>query len=86
VAVSQAEAMAAATADPSVCEGVWRNASRQIFVGLRVDLAKVYARHLQELAEDAWRNKITQAPASSGSGTSPASLFYRRHDIERRSG
>ncbi len=69
VAVSQAEAMAAATAGPSVCEEVWRNANRQIFVGLRVDLAKVSARHLQELIEDAWRSKapkrlpaVAQAP------------------------
>ena len=54
--VSQVEAKTAATDQPDVCEEVWRQ-SGQIFVGLRVDLAKVTKRRMQELIEQAWRHR-----------------------------
>ena len=58
VCVGQAEAKAAAADQPDVYEEVWRRDGR-IFVGLRVDLAKVTKKRMQELIEHAWRN---QAP------------------------
>jgi hypothetical protein len=56
VCVGQAEARAAATDQPDVFEEVWREHGR-IFVGLRVDLAKVPEKRMQELIEHAWRNR-----------------------------
>lgn len=56
VCVSQAEAVAAATSNPDTYEEVWRDHGR-IFVGLRVDLAKVTKGQVRELVEQAWRNK-----------------------------
>jgi hypothetical protein len=55
VCVGQAEAKAAAADQPDVYEEVWRNG--RIFVGLRVDLAKVTKERMQELIEHAWRNR-----------------------------
>jgi hypothetical protein len=55
VCVGQAEAAAAAADQPDVYEEVWRNG--RIFVGLRVDLAKVTDKRMQELIEHAWRNR-----------------------------
>jgi hypothetical protein len=59
VAVDQAEAGALAAEDPAAYQGVWRGANGRIFVGLRVDLARVPPAQLQELVEHAWRR---QAP------------------------
>ncbi|GAA4591730.1 hypothetical protein GCM10023194_51760 [Planotetraspora phitsanulokensis] len=55
VCVGQAQAKTAATDEPDVYEEVWRNG--RIFVGLRVDLAKVTEKRMQELIEHAWRNR-----------------------------
>ena len=55
VCVGQAEAAAAAADQPDVYEEVRRNG--RIFVGLRVDLAKVTDKRMQELIEHAWRNR-----------------------------
>lgn len=55
--VGQDEAAAAVEADDTVYEEVWRTAGRKIYVGLRVDLAKVSPERVQELVENAWRNK-----------------------------
>ena len=59
VAVGQAEAGALAAEDPAAYQEVWRDANGRIFVGLRVDLARVPATRLRELVEHAWRH---QAP------------------------
>jgi hypothetical protein len=55
VCVGQAEATTAAADQPDVYEEVWRNG--RVFVGLRVDLAKVAQERMQELIEHAWRNR-----------------------------
>ena len=55
VCVGQAEAKTAAADQPDVYAEVWRNG--RIFVGLRVDLAKVTEKRMQELIEHAWRNR-----------------------------
>jgi hypothetical protein len=55
VCVGQAEAKAAAADQPDVYEEVWRQG--RFFVGLRVDLAKVTEKRMQELIEHAWRNR-----------------------------
>jgi hypothetical protein len=55
--VSQEEAAAAVADDPAIYEEVWRTAATKIWVGLRVDLAKVPEERVQELVERAWRNK-----------------------------
>ncbi|MEU8299620.1 MmcQ/YjbR family DNA-binding protein [Micromonospora sp. NPDC048909] len=55
VCVGQTEAKVAAADRPDVYEEVWRNG--RIFVGLRVDLAKVTEKRVQELIEQAWRNR-----------------------------
>ncbi|HEX6497800.1 MAG TPA: MmcQ/YjbR family DNA-binding protein [Micromonosporaceae bacterium] len=55
VGVDPAEAHGAVADDPEVYQEVWRNGS--IFVGLRIDLAKVSAERVAELIERAWRNK-----------------------------
>ncbi|WP_433431898.1 MmcQ/YjbR family DNA-binding protein [Nonomuraea sp. CA-141351] len=55
--VSQQEAATAVAADPGTYAEVWRTASTKIWVGLRVDLAKVSQERIQELVEHAWRNK-----------------------------
>jgi hypothetical protein len=55
VCVGQAEAKTAAADQPDVYEEVWRDG--RIFVGLRVDLAKVTKKRMQELIEHAWRNR-----------------------------
>ncbi|MER7893742.1 MmcQ/YjbR family DNA-binding protein [Micromonospora sp. NPDC094482] len=55
VCVGQTEAKAATADRPDVYEEVWRNG--RIFVGLRVDLAKVTEERVQELIEQAWRNR-----------------------------
>jgi hypothetical protein len=56
VCVGQAEGRAAAADQPDIFEEVWREHGR-IFVGLRVDLAKVTEGRMQELIEQAWRNR-----------------------------
>jgi hypothetical protein len=55
VCVEQAEAEAAAADQPSLYEEVWRNG--RIFVGLRIDLARVPEERMRELIEHAWRNR-----------------------------
>ncbi|MEU5565425.1 MmcQ/YjbR family DNA-binding protein [Micromonospora musae] len=55
VCVGQAEAGAAAAEQPDVYQEVWRNG--RIFVGLRVDLARVTEERMRELVEQAWRNR-----------------------------
>ncbi|GAA4557511.1 MmcQ/YjbR family DNA-binding protein [Planotetraspora kaengkrachanensis] len=55
VCVGQAEAEEAAADQPDVYEEVWRNG--RIFVGLRVDLAKVTEGRMRELIEHAWRHR-----------------------------
>ena len=55
VCVGQAEAKTAAADQPDVYAEVWRNG--RSFVGLRVDLAKVTEKRMQELIEHAWRNR-----------------------------
>jgi hypothetical protein len=55
VCVSQAEAAAAAADQPDAYQPVWRDG--RIFVGLRVDLARVTDERLQELVEHAWRHR-----------------------------
>ncbi|NKZ06507.1 MmcQ/YjbR family DNA-binding protein [Actinomadura latina] len=55
--VSEEEAARAVAADSEVYEEVWRTAATKIFVGLRVDLAKVDEERVRELVENAWRNK-----------------------------
>ena len=57
VSISKEDAAAAVAADGEVFEEVWRKAATDIFVGLRVDLAKVSEERLAELVESAWRNK-----------------------------
>ena len=55
VCVPQAEAKSAAADQPDIYEEVWRNG--RIFVGLRVDLAKVTSERMRELIDHAWRNR-----------------------------
>lgn len=65
VSVAQEEAAAAVAADPDVFEEVWRKAATQVFVGLRVDLAKVSPNRMKELVEHAWRNKAPKRVAAA---------------------
>jgi hypothetical protein len=53
--VSQEEAAAAVAGDPAIYEEVWRTAATKLWVGLRVDLAKVSEERVQELVKRAWR-------------------------------
>ena len=55
ICVSQDEAKAASVEKPDVYQEVWRDG--RIFVGLRVDLAKVTEQRMQELIEHAWRHR-----------------------------
>lgn len=55
VCVGQEEAKMAAAHEPEIYQEVWRNG--RIFVGLRVDLATVTKKRMQELIEHAWRNR-----------------------------
>ena len=55
VCVGQKEAKTAAVQEPEIYEEVWRNG--RIFVGLRVDLAKVTEKRMRELIEHAWRHR-----------------------------
>jgi hypothetical protein len=55
--VSQEEAAKAVATDPATYEEVWRSAATKIWVGLRVDLARVSRERVRELVEQAWRNK-----------------------------
>jgi hypothetical protein len=57
--VAEAEADAAAAAEPGTCEAVWRQDARRSFLGLQVLLAGVPAERLRALTERAWRQ---QAP------------------------
>jgi hypothetical protein len=43
--------------DDGVYEVVWRTAGAKVYVGLRVGLAKVSLQRVQELVQNAWRNK-----------------------------
>lgn len=63
--VSQEEAAQAVADDPAIYEEVWRTAATKIFVGLRVDLAKVSRERVQELVEHAWRNKAPKRLVAS---------------------
>jgi hypothetical protein len=55
VCVSQEEAKAASAERPDLYQEVWRDG--RIFVGMRVDLAKVTRTQMQELIGNAWRNR-----------------------------
>ena len=55
VCVGQEEAKTAAAKEPDIYQEVWRNG--RIFVGLRVDLASVTRKRMQQLIEHAWRNR-----------------------------
>lgn len=55
LSVDEPVAEAAAAQEPGACEVVWRNP--RIFVGLRVDLARMSGARVRELVELAWRNK-----------------------------
>jgi hypothetical protein len=55
--VSRAEARAATAAGDGIFEEVWRTAATRIFVGLRVDLARVSPERVRGLVEHAWKNK-----------------------------
>ncbi|WP_446215083.1 hypothetical protein [Micromonospora sp. IBHARD004] len=57
LSVSREEAAVAVADDPTVYEEVSRRSATMIFVGLRVDLAKISEQRLLELVEHAWRNK-----------------------------
>jgi hypothetical protein len=63
VCVGQAEAKTAAADHPDVYEEVWRDG--RIFVGLRVDLAKVSKERKQELIEHAWRYRVPKRVAAA---------------------
>ena len=65
LSVDQAEATALAAADPDVYEAVWRNGNGRIFVGVRIDLAKVSSERIRELVEHAWRNRAPKRLAAS---------------------
>ncbi len=60
VAVDEAEAGALAAEDPAAYQEVWRSANGRIFVGLRVDLARVQPARLGELVEHAWRHRASR--------------------------
>lgn len=64
VCVSQAEAATAAAGNPGLYEEVSRR-NGEIFVGLRVDLSDVPAPVVQQLVENAWRNKAPQGLVAS---------------------
>jgi hypothetical protein len=77
VCVGQEEAKTAAANEPDVFEEVWRNG--RIFVGLRVDLAKVTQQRIRELIEHAWRNRAPKrlvaeydSRTADGASTRPA--------------
>lgn len=55
LSVDEPAAEAAVAEDPEACEVVWRNPG--IFVGLRVDLARMSGSRVRQLVELAWRNK-----------------------------
>jgi hypothetical protein len=59
VSIAQADAAPAVAADPETFEEVWRSGgpNGRIFVGLRVDLARVDRQRLRALVEQAWRHK-----------------------------
>lgn len=63
VAVPHEDAKLAVADDPEAYEEMWRNG--KIFVGLRVDLAKVSAERVRELLEAAWRNRAPKRLVSS---------------------
>ncbi|MDG4824671.1 MmcQ/YjbR family DNA-binding protein [Asanoa sp. WMMD1127] len=67
VCVPKAEAQAAAAGEPQVFEEVWREHGR-IFVGLRVDLARVDGPRLRELIEHAWRHRVPKRVAAAHDG------------------
>lgn len=71
VCVGQAEATAAAAKEPDLYEEVWR--SGRIFVGLRVDLAQVTEKRMQELIEHAWRNRAPKRLIAAYDGPPAAS-------------
>jgi hypothetical protein len=78
VCVGQEKAKTAAADEPDIYEEVWRNG--RIFVGLRVDLAKVAHERMRELVEHAWRNRAPKrliaeydSRPADGPSTRPAS-------------
>lgn len=54
VSLAEKEAKAFAADDPEAYEEIWRN--EKIFMGLRVDLARVSARRVRDLIESSWRH------------------------------
>jgi hypothetical protein len=64
VCVGKEEAKAATVEQPDVYEEVWREHGR-IFVGLRVDLAKISKERMQELIEHAWRYRVPKRVAAA---------------------
>ncbi|MGK5741216.1 hypothetical protein [Micromonospora sp. URMC 103] len=70
VCVGQAEAESAARDEPDVYEEVWR--SGRIFVGLRVDLARVTHERMRELIAHAWRNRAPKRLVAQHDGRGDA--------------
>jgi hypothetical protein len=64
VCVGEVEAEAAAAAEPEVYDVVSREHGR-IFVGLRVDLAKVSGKRMEELVRHAWRHRVPKRVAAA---------------------
>jgi hypothetical protein len=54
VSLAEREAKALVAEQPDAHEEIWRNG--KMFMGLRVDLSKVTARHVRELIEKSWRH------------------------------
>jgi hypothetical protein len=54
VSLAEKEAKAISAEHPDAYEEIWRNG--KMFMGLRVDLSKVSARHVRELIEKSWRH------------------------------
>jgi hypothetical protein len=50
---------------PPPTSRVWRPGATKSFVGLRIDLAKVSEKRVQELVEPAWRNEALSGVAAA---------------------
>ena len=75
VCVGQKEAETAAANEPEIYEEVWR--SGRIYVGLRVDLAKVTKQRMRELIEHAWRNRAPKRLVAEYDSRSAVGLSTR---------
>lgn len=63
--ISPEEASAAVAHDPAIYEEIWRPGAHRSFVGVRVDLAKVSKKRVQDLVEHAWRHKAPKNVVSA---------------------